>query len=98
MDNIISITTNNPLLSGLIVCVITGILSWIWHTYHNYRDSNAIYNFLTRSKADTSHTFRSTEAIASRTNLPQSRVEVLCAKHKKIVRNTKERQSWKLID
>ncbi|KHO63677.1 hypothetical protein [Pseudomonas flexibilis] len=98
MSQIIDLATNNALLSGLILAAIIGIISWLWRAHQNRRDSNAIFKFLTASKAETPHTFRSTEAIASKTKLTQSRVEELCTKHKKIQRNAKEKQSWKLIE
>lgn len=98
MSQIIDLATNNALLSGLILAAIAGITNWLWRSHQNRRDSDAILSFLTASKAETPHTFRSTEAIASKTKLTQNRVEELCIKHKKIQRNSKEKQSWKLIE
>lgn len=98
MNQLIDLTTNNALLSGLILATIVGITHWLWRSHQDRRDSDAILNFLTASQAETPHTFRSTETISSKTKLTQSRVEALCIKHKKIQRNSKEKQSWKLIE
>lgn len=96
MSEFLDLLTNNALISTLICAAITGILTLLWGIYKDDRDSKAIVKFLTESATETSHTFRSTEAIASKTKLTQGRVEVLCAKHSKISRNAKEKQSWKL--
>lgn len=78
-------------LSGLAV-----LIGWLYTLYRNHRDSEAILCFLKQPATDTAYSFRSTEAIASKTNLTESRVESLCSKHPKIRRNTKEKQSWSL--
>ncbi|QGX40162.1 hypothetical protein [Permianibacter aggregans] len=98
MSKIIDLATNNALLSGLILAAIIGIVSLLWRKYQDHQDSEAIFNFLIASEAETPHTFRSTEAIAAKTKLTQNRVEELCTKHKKIQRNSKEKQSWKLVE
>jgi len=98
MDVLIEFVTNNALASTLVGAAIIGGLSWLWRTNQYNKDSNAIMSFLTNSSKDTSFTFRSTEAIASHTNLTESRVSTICAKHQNIKRNTNEKQSWRLVE
>lgn len=96
MSKLLELITNNTLTSTLIGAAIIGLVTWSSRAYKNYRDSEVIFKFLTESAVETPHTFRSTEAIASKTKLTQSRVEELCTKHSKILRNTKEKQSWQI--
>jgi hypothetical protein len=87
---------DNALISTLVGAAIIGGLGWLWRKHQDDKDSNAIMCFLINSSNDTPHTFRSTEAIASDTNLAENRVAAICAKHPGIKRNTKEKQSWQL--
>ena len=48
------------------------------------------------SALETDYSFRSTEAIASDTNLTEARVATLCARDPRIRRSQKEKQSWTL--
>ena len=96
MEALTEIVSQNSLLSTLVGAAIIGLIGWLWRCNENRKDSNSILRFLESSKNSTSYTFRSTEAIASHTNLSEKRVELLCAKHPRIKRNTKEKQSWRL--
>lgn len=98
MDAIIELISNNALVSTLIGATIISIISWLLRFKRNIKDTNSILSFLEASKGDTEYTFRSTEAIASNTNLTENRVASLCAKHSKIKRNTNEKQSWRLVE
>ena len=79
---------------GAIIAVFFYVRKWL----RDRRDSEIIYKFLLTSKLATAHTFRSTEAISSHTNISEKRVADLCCQHPKIKRNTRQKQSWKLID
>ena len=98
MSTILDFLSNNALASTLVAAAILAVLGWVWRSGRDRRDSDAIYTFLADSKTATDFSFRSTEAIASRTKLTAERVEVLCARHPKIRRNQKEKESWTLVD
>ena len=98
IDAFIVLVTDNALVSTLVGAAIIGIIGWLWRSHQNSKDSGSILSFLESSKKDTTYTFRSTEAIASHTNLTESRVASLCAKHPRIKRNTNEKQSWRLVE
>ena len=89
---------NNNLIATLISAAILAVIGGIWKWRRDSRDSVAIYNFLLDSKSRTDFNFRSTPAIASHTRLPAKRVAALCARHPKIRRNEKEKESWILLD
>jgi len=78
--------------------LILNFIKLCWKKWCDHRDSKKIYKFLLASKLNTDFTFRTTHAIASKCNLTEDRVEALCASHKKIRRNEKEKQSWTLVD
>ncbi len=93
----LDLISNNALVSTLIAAVALAAVRGGWKLWHDRKDSQAIYNFLLTSKAGTSFSFRSTEAISSHTKLSEKRVADLCSKHQKIRRNEKEKQSWTLV-
>jgi hypothetical protein len=88
--------SNNQLLSSLFATTIIGIIAFSWTYWKNFRDSKKIYEFLLQSKSNTDFTFRSTQAISSKTKITESRVRELCSKHPYIKRNEKEKQSWRI--
>lgn len=60
------------------------------------RDEKRIINFFYQENVGKGYEFRTTEAIASFTNLPEDRVNFVCATSKKITRNSKEKLSWRI--
>jgi hypothetical protein len=99
MSAFFDLISNNKLISSLTAAAILGLIAWIWRWRKDRRDVNAIYDFLGTSKSQTEFTFRSTEAIASHTGIDEGRVALLCAHHRKrIQRNEKEKQSWRLVE
>src|SRR5438309_1039361 len=94
MSTILDFLSNNALVSTLIAAGILTAVGWIWKSRRDRRDSDAIYKFMLASKGSTDFSFRTTHAIASHTKLPTGRVGVLCARHPKIRRNEKEKESW----
>ena len=98
MSTILTFLSENALASTLVAAVIVGAIGWVLRSRRNRRDSDAIYIFMNDSKAATDFRFRSTHAIASHTKLTAERVETLCARHPKIRRNQKEKESWTLLD
>lgn len=97
MTEVIYFISNNNLASALAVAVILAIVGGAWKWTVDSRDSKKIYDFLFESKSNTDFSFRSTEAISSHTNISESRVANLCSRHPKIIRNQKEKQSWRII-
>ncbi len=90
--------SNNALVSTLIGAAILAAIGWVWNSSRNRKDSDSVYKFLLTSKSNTGFEFRSTHAIASHTKLPEDRVAALCARHPKIRRNEKEKESWVLVE
>lgn len=101
-DQIIDFAFTNNIAIAIIAAVVSAAILWaigrffIW--LRDEHDSKKIYEFLRRSAIDTRYQFRSTHAISSGTKIPEIRVSGLCSKHKKICRNGKEKQSWRLAD
>jgi hypothetical protein len=98
VKNIFHFVSTNSIASALVVAVILGALAWLNKWRKDRRDSNKIYQFLIGSAKQTSFQFRSTEAISSDTGIPEDRVANLCSRNKKIKRNEKEKQSWRLVE
>ncbi len=90
--------SENSLFSALIAALLVAAVAGLWRLYRNSRDGKRIYEYLKHSASETGYVFRSTEAISAHTKMPEGRVADLCAKHPKIKRNEKEKQSWRLAD
>ena len=76
----------------LIGVLILGILGWLKFK----RDEKIVTKLLKNSGVESSHTFRTTHAISSATNLSEERIRKVCSKSSMIRRNQKEKESWKL--
>jgi hypothetical protein len=80
-----------------IVVVIAGTLVWLFKWFQNKSDREKIRKFLRRSVKEKGWAFRTTHAISSGTKIPEPRVSKLCRRDKRIKRNEKEKESWRLI-
>ena len=98
MTAFFDLISNNPLVSALVAAVVLAVLGSASKLYRDHRDSTKVYDLLLKSKHETNFTFRSTEAISSDTKISEKRVAELCTKHRKIKRNEKEKQSWRLVE
>jgi len=92
-----SFISENNLVSAVVAAALLGGVAWLWKYCRDRRDSEHIYSYLIQSMNETDWTFRGTAAISSRLKIPESRVEELCHKHRKIRRNEKDKQSWTAI-
>lgn len=88
----------NGIVQGVIVALIVAFIFWVIRHFKFKHDEKTLINFLGESKRETSHTFRTTHAISSATNLSEERIRKVCNKSKKITRNQREKESWKLSD
>ncbi len=80
-----------------IIVAIAGALAWLFKWLQDKRDKDKIYKFLRRSAKERGWVFRTTHAISSGTKIPGNRVSKLCNRDKRIKRNEKEKESWRLI-
>ena len=89
---------NPNIVQGVLATLVASLIIWMLAGIKAKYDQNKIISFLKKSKKETNHTFRTTHAIASETNLSKERVGKLGSKSKKIKRNQKEKESWKLAE
>lgn len=94
--------STNALASTVIGTLLAALICWLlrafWRSYRDMRDANKIERFMANSRETTDYRFRRTQAIAAATKIPERRVADLAIRHKKIKRNTKEKESWRLDD
>jgi len=81
-------------VTGILVAVLIGM----WKISRAKKDTNKIVNFLRGSANTTEYIFRTTHRISSETNLPEDKIRKLCSKSRLIIRNQKEKESWRLAD
>lgn len=86
------------LISALIAITygIIRTLAWFSRRRATKRDNDNIYRFLLDSEKESEHEWRSTEAISKHTNIPPEKVVELCSRDKRIERNEKQREVWRL--
>lgn len=97
LNQVFEFIKQNQVLAPIVTAAVLGTLGFLYRSYRKYRDGKKIYDFLLKSRTNTDFNFRSTEAISSATKIPETRVAELCSRHKKIMRNEKEKQSWQLV-
>ena len=85
------------IITGIVSGLAVALVIWVTKLVRNKRDTDRITDFLARSKETTGFSFRSTHAIASATHISEERVRTLCGNCKRIKRNEKERESWRLL-
>ena len=83
--------------SQIVIGIVVAIIIGLWKLNKDLRDTEKILIFLKKSERDTNYTFRANHVIASDENMSEERVRKLCSKSKKIRRNTKTKESWRLI-
>jgi hypothetical protein len=90
--------TESVLVSAIVGgCAVVFILRAI-KSVKDRRDSNRIYEFLRRCAKDGQYVFRSSEAISTVTQLPESRIADLCSKHGHIERKEGQRHTWRVVN
>ncbi len=100
ISGFVDFVSNNftEIATGVVIIVaIAGALVWLFKWLRDKRDSDKICKFLRRSSKERGWAFRTTHAISSATKLPENRVSELCRRDKRIKRNDKEKESWRLI-
>ena len=86
----------NGILQGVLATIIGAIILGVFGWLKFKRDENIVTKFLKNSGVETGHTFRTTHAISSATNLRCERIKKVCSKSPRIKRNEKEKELWKL--
>jgi hypothetical protein len=87
----------NGIVQGVLATLVGVLILGIFGLLKFKRDEKIVTKFLKNSGVETSHTFRTTHAISSATNLSEERIRNVCSKSSKIRRNQKEKGSWKLF-
>jgi hypothetical protein len=96
--DILTIITENPLATALIASAIYSLSKHLIQKCKLNRDKDNVFSFLLSSKQNDGFSFRSTEAISAGTKLTETRVEEVCQAHPNIKRNSRQKQSWCVID
>jgi len=87
---------NNQIVQWVLATLIGGLILGIFGWLQFRRDEKIVTEFLKKSGVETSHTYRTTHAISSVTNLSKKRIRKVCSKSPRIKRNKKEKESWKI--
>jgi uncharacterized membrane protein len=97
-DEVINFILNNGITTGILVICLSTFVYFIKNQLQKCIQTRRIISFLNTSAKEEKYKFRSTEVIASATNLTETKVEELCSASGKIVRNSAQKQSWALVE
>ena len=98
LADLLKVSTENSLAATLIGALILGLFAKLWQYYIRWTHEARVINFLQLSARDGRYQFRTTAAIAAETKLTEARVEDICSAHRRVKRNTAQKQSWRLKD
>ena len=84
----------NGIVQGLLVTLIAAFVFSVINIIRFKVYESKIVDYLLKSRRDTPHSFRSTNAISSDINLSEDRIRKVCGKSKKVRRNQKSKESW----
>ena len=88
-------TTNNFFLN-LIAGLFSVFILWLIRFTKKKIDEIKTVNFLKKSSGSTSYKFRSTHFLASHLNMTENKIRQICNSSRKISRNSKKKETWKL--
>lgn len=80
------------LVSGLLILLVGWIINFVVKRHRAKR----VYKILQKGLFEKNKSFLPTSYLASKSGYTQSQVESLCSHHKKIVRNEKELETWRI--
>ncbi len=87
-------------IEGIVIGVSAGvaiqIINFVSKCIDFYHEEEIIVDFLKESIKKYPKGFRSTIIICNAVNLPEERVRYICNRSKKIRRNERKRETWKL--
>ncbi len=72
-------------------------VSWFCGFLRDKKVENKIIEFLEKSQKEYGYEYRTTHAISSEINISEEKIRNLCNKSKRIKRNQKEKETWRLI-
>jgi hypothetical protein len=80
------------LVSGLLII----FLVWLFKFFYKKYRANQVYKILENSLKEKNKNFLPTAYLAAKSDYTQADIESLCSHHKKICRNEKELESWRI--
>lgn len=87
---------SNGIFQAVVAALLVAVILWFVRRYMYTRDEQKIIDFLRLSAAQAGFRFRTTESIVAATHLSENRVKDVCGSSKRIARNEKEKESWRL--
>ena len=96
LERIMNDFLSNGIFQTVVGSILVALIMWLITRAKNERIETKIISFLEESRNDTDYLFRSTNSISSALNLSEEKINKICSSSKKIARNQKEKESWKL--
>jgi len=80
----------------VVIAVVIGVHVWLYRWMKFKVDEGVVLKFLRDSNKGKIQEFCSSDEISAHTDIAITRISVVCSKSKKIRRNAKEKESWRL--
>ena len=96
ITNLWDILSKNSFIGALVSGLLIILFGWLINLAIKKYRANRIYNILQCGLAEKEKVFLPTAYLSSRSGYTQSQVESLCSYHKKIIRNEKKLESWRI--
>ena len=87
---------SSEMVEGVLAALIVILILWIFGWLKFKRDEKIVARFLENAGVETPQACRTTNAIASGTNLSEARIRKVCRNSTRVRRNRKEKESWRL--
>lgn len=96
VGNLWDLLSKNSFLGALVSGLLILLVGWLIKLAVTKHRSNRVYNILKSGLSGKKKSYLPTAFLSSKTGYTQSQIELLCSHHKKIVRNEKELESWRV--
>ena len=94
--NLWDLLSKNSFVGALVSGLLILLVGWLTNLAVKKYRANRVYNILQKGLSEKSKSFLPTAYLASKSGYTQSQVESLCSHHKKIIRNEKELETWRI--
>ncbi len=88
--------SNNSFVGALVSGLAILLISWLFSLIIKKYRAEKVYNILKDGLKVKEKSFLPTAYLSSKSGYTQAQVESLCSYHKKIYRNEKQLESWRL--
>jgi len=96
IESIWSLLKENSFIGALASGILLILIGWVISVVRKKIRANNLYRHFENQLLERDKKYLSTHLLSSVTGYTENEVEILCSSHKKITRNEREKQSWRI--